>query len=99
MKQGCHGGLVDPTAPKARFPVWVVSQAANILDPIFVSGIVFHLHSLLVDAFTAAAVGMQRALASAIGLPSRSTSASWMLVFLMSADVSRNRMMPSSSFS
>jgi PD-(D/E)XK nuclease superfamily len=44
---------VDPTAPKARFPVWVVSQAANILDPIFVSGIEFHLHALLGDAFTA----------------------------------------------
>jgi hypothetical protein len=53
MKQGCRGGLVDPTAPKARFPVWVVSQAANILDPIFVSGTEFHLHVLLGDAFTA----------------------------------------------
>ncbi len=53
MKQGCRGGLVDPTAPKARFPVWVVSQAANILDPIFVRGIEFHLHALLGDAFTA----------------------------------------------
>src|SRR5689334_17210100 len=40
------------------------------------------------------AVGMQRALDSAIGLPSSSTSASWMLAFLMPADVSRNRMMP-----
>src|ERR687895_2827346 len=39
-----------------------------------------------------AAVGMQRALDSAIGLPRRSTSASWMLAFLMPADVSRNRM-------
>ncbi len=53
MKQGCRGGLVDPTAPKARIPVWVMSQAANILDPIFVSGIEFHLHALLGDAFTA----------------------------------------------
>ena len=53
MKQGCHGGLVDPTAPKARFRVWVVSQGANILDPILVSGIEFHLHALLGDAFTA----------------------------------------------
>src|SRR5437764_458716 len=41
------------------------------------------------------AVGMQRALDSAIGLPSRSTSASWMLVFLMPADVRRNFMPPS----
>ena len=39
------------------------------------------------------AVGMQRALDSAIGLPSRSTSASWMLGFLMPADVSSNFMM------
>jgi hypothetical protein len=36
------------------------------------------------------AVGMQRALDSAIGLPSRSTSASWMLVFLMPAEVRRS---------
>ena len=36
------------------------------------------------------AVGMQRALASLIGLPRRSTSASWMLGFLMPADVSRS---------
>src|SRR5512132_1645979 len=41
-----------------------------------------------------AAVGMQRALDSAIGLPSRSTSASWMLVFLMPAEVRRNLMLP-----
>ena len=41
-----------------------------------------------------AAVGMQRALDSAIGLPSRSTSALWMLVFLMPADVRSNFMMP-----
>ena len=40
------------------------------------------------------AVGMQRALDSAIGLPSRSTSALWMLVFLMPAEVRRNFMMP-----
>src|SRR6476620_2027678 len=33
------------------------------------------------------AVGIQRALDSAIGLPSRSTSASWMLVFLTPAEV------------
>src|SRR2546428_10835944 len=38
------------------------------------------------------AVGMQRALDSAIGLPSKSTSASWMLVFLIPADVRRNLM-------
>ena len=36
------------------------------------------------------AVGLQRALHSAIGLPSRSSSASWMLGFLMPADVSRS---------
>lgn len=36
------------------------------------------------------AVGMQRALDSAIGLPNRSTSALWMLVFLMPADVRRS---------
>src|SRR5580692_12489908 len=40
------------------------------------------------------AVGMQRALHSAIGLPSRSTSALWMLVFLMPADVRRSFIMP-----
>jgi len=38
------------------------------------------------------AVGMQRALDSAIGLPSSSTSAFSMLVFLMPADVSRSLM-------
>src|SRR3954449_12096383 len=36
------------------------------------------------------AVGMQSALESAIGLPRRSTSASWILVFLMPADVRRS---------
>src|SRR5215471_853835 len=36
------------------------------------------------------AVGMQRALDSAIGLPSRPVSASWMLVFLIPADVRRS---------
>src|SRR6266496_3861523 len=41
-----------------------------------------------------AAVGMHRALESAIGLPSRPTSASWMLVFLMPAEVRRSLMMP-----
>src|SRR5947207_550680 len=35
------------------------------------------------------AVGMKRALDSAIGLPSRSTSASWMLRFLIPDDVRR----------
>ncbi len=40
------------------------------------------------------AVGIQRALDSAIGLPSRSTSASWMLLFLMPAEVRRYFMMP-----
>ena len=41
-----------------------------------------------------AAVGMQRALDSAIGLPSRSTSASRMLAFLTPADVRRSFMLP-----
>src|SRR6185437_1538272 len=36
---------------------------------------------------------MKRALDSAIGLPSSSTSTLWMLVFLMPDDVSSNRMM------
>src|SRR6185503_15425539 len=40
-----------------------------------------------------AAVGMQSALDSAIGLPSRSTNALWMLVFLMPAEVRRNFIM------
>src|SRR5213596_2064817 len=40
------------------------------------------------------AVGMQRALDSAIGLPSRSTSASWMLWFLMPAELRRSLMLP-----
>src|SRR5438094_6461827 len=41
-----------------------------------------------------AAVGMQRALDSAIGLPRRSTSALWILVFLMPAEVRRYFIMP-----
>jgi len=41
------------------------------------------------------AVGMQRALDSAIGLPRRSTNALWMLVFLMPEEVRRNFMMVS----
>jgi hypothetical protein len=45
------------------------------------------------------AVGMQRALDSAIGLPRMSTSALWMLVFVMPAEVSRNRRLPSSACS
>src|SRR5579862_7753272 len=40
------------------------------------------------------AVGMQRALDSAIGLPSRSASALWMLVFLMPAEVRRSFIVP-----
>src|SRR4051795_4914338 len=40
------------------------------------------------------AVGMQRALDSLIGLPSRSTSASWMLAFLMPAEVRRSFKLP-----
>ena len=35
------------------------------------------------------AVGIKRALDSAIGLSSRSTSASWILLFLIPADVRR----------
>src|SRR5918911_3684517 len=38
------------------------------------------------------AVGMQRASDSAIGLSRRSSSASWMLAFLMPAEVRRNLM-------
>src|ERR687888_2460251 len=37
---------------------------------------------------------MQTALASAIGLPRRSTSASWMLAFVMPIEVRRNLMLP-----
>ena len=40
------------------------------------------------------AVGMHRASHSAIGLPSSSTSALWMLAFLMPAEVSRYFIMP-----
>src|SRR3954451_14164283 len=40
------------------------------------------------------AVGMQRASHSAIGLAKRSSSASWMLVFVTPADVRRNFMPP-----
>src|SRR5258708_4797917 len=40
------------------------------------------------------AVGMQRALDSAIGLPRRLVKALWMLVFLMPAEVRRNLIMP-----
>jgi hypothetical protein len=40
------------------------------------------------------AVGMHRALESAIGLPRRWTSAAWMLVFLMPAEVRRSLMLP-----
>ena len=41
------------------------------------------------------AVGMQSALASAMGLPSMSISALWMLVFLTPPEVRSNLMMPS----
>src|SRR6266851_9222542 len=40
------------------------------------------------------AVGIQRALDSAIGLPRRSTSALWILVFLMPAEVRRYFIVP-----
>src|SRR5206468_3133954 len=43
-------------------------------------------------------VGMQRALDSAIGLPSSSTSASWMLGLLMPEEQRRNLTMPPVSF-
>ena len=38
--------------------------------------------------------GMQSALASAIGLPSRSSNALWILAFLMPAEVSSSFMLP-----
>jgi hypothetical protein len=41
----------------------VVSQAANILDPIFVRGIEFLLHALLGDAFTASRAWYDRTFA------------------------------------
>src|SRR4051812_17722931 len=41
-----------------------------------------------------AAVGIQRALELAIGLPSMPTSALWMLAFLIPADVRRSFMVP-----
>jgi hypothetical protein len=40
------------------------------------------------------AVGMMSALDSAIGLPRRLTSSSWILEFMMPAEVSSNFMMP-----
>src|SRR6266498_89795 len=40
------------------------------------------------------AVGIQRALESAIGLSSRSTSALWMLAFLIPAEVRRSFIVP-----
>src|SRR5579859_4112405 len=40
------------------------------------------------------AVGTQRALDSVIGLPSRSSSALWMLVFLIPAEVRRSFIVP-----
>jgi hypothetical protein len=43
------------------------------------------------------AVGMHRALESAIGLPRRSTNARWMLAFLTPADVRRSLKMPPDS--
>src|SRR4051812_44478332 len=43
------------------------------------------------------AVGMHRALESAIGLPRSSTNALWMLAFLTPADVSRSLKMPPDS--
>ena len=43
------------------------------------------------------AVGMHRALESAMGLPRRPTSASWMLAFLTPAEVRSSFMMPFAS--
>src|ERR1700761_2386392 len=40
------------------------------------------------------AVGMQRAVDSAMGLPNKSTNALWMLVLLIPAEVRRSFMMP-----
>jgi hypothetical protein len=40
------------------------------------------------------AVGIKRALASAIGLPSRSTSASWMLLLVIPDEVRRALTVP-----
>jgi len=56
-----------------------------------------HCSSALVRGWPYAAVGTTRAVDSAIGLPSRSMSASWMLVFLMPADVRRSLMLPRES--
>src|SRR5262245_28776209 len=53
------------------------------------NGSVDHFDGGLVVNCVRGAVGMQRALHSAIGLPRRSMSASWMLGFLMPAEVRR----------
>src|SRR6476469_6390738 len=50
----------------------------------------FHARSEPVIGCAYDAVGMHRALDSAIGLPRRSTSALWMLVFLMPPEVRRS---------
>jgi len=50
----------------------------------------WHRYVASPPATSRTAVGMQRALESAIGLPSRSTSASRMLGFLTPADVRRS---------
>jgi len=51
----------------------------------------FHANSAPPSSKAYVAVGMQRALDSAIGLPRRSTRASRMLAFLMPAEVRSNR--------
>src|SRR6185503_15120466 len=53
----------------------------------------FHARSGPLNGCPYPAVGIHRALQSAIGLPRRSSSALWMLRFLMPADVSRYFMM------
>ena len=45
-----------------------------------------------IGRFIIHAVGIQRALHAAIGLPNRSSRALWMLAFLMPAEVSSNFM-------
>src|SRR5690348_8178094 len=73
----------------------VSSSTPNDFQPSSVSGLVakprmkrYAIVAPTEKGYTA--VGMQRALHSAIGLPSRSTSALWILAFLMPAEVSRN---------
>ena len=52
------------------------------------------LHAALGPPMAYVAVGMTRALESAIGLPKSSTSALWILVFMIPAEVRRYFMLP-----